>query len=472
LSSFEEIDSQLHYQQALSVVEHLLDKADLTARERSGLEAELKGLAVLRQKLDQGVIQIAVCGLVGRGKSSLLNALVGQAIFATGPLHGVTRQAQGVQWQVAQEALSADASLYRATIQRQESPESPDLTASQRVELLDTPGLDEVAGEIRQKMAEQVAQRADLILFVVTGDLTQIEFDALSQLRQANKAILLVLNKVDQYPPGDRAAIMDKLAQQVGSLQILPVDIVQAAASPLLTKINQQEGQRRLERYRGQAQVDALKLKMLDVLERDGKALLALNSLLYADSVQIQLVERKLEIRQHSAEEIIWRATLIKAFAVALNPIMLTDLLGGAAVDIVMILALSRLYGIAMTQQGALQLLKTIALAMGGLSATELLTTFGLSSLKSLLGLSTVATGGLTLSPYAAVALTQATVAGVSTYVLGTVTQHYLAQGASWGKGGARVAIATLLVDLDEDSIVSRLKQTLKERLNLPGEKP
>ena len=79
------------------------------------------------------------------------------------------------------------------------------------MELIDTPGLDEVDGETRATLAEQVAKQADLILFVITGDMTKLEHQALSQLREAGKPIILVFNKVDQYPETDRMAIYHKI---------------------------------------------------------------------------------------------------------------------------------------------------------------------------------------------------------------------------------------------------------------------
>ena len=40
----------------------------------------------------------------------------------------------------------------------------------------------------------------------------------------------------------------------------------------------------------GNAQVEELKLKILEILHREGKALVALNTMLYADTVNEQLV--------------------------------------------------------------------------------------------------------------------------------------------------------------------------------------
>ncbi|MEO0539649.1 MAG: GTP-binding protein [Cyanobacteria bacterium P01_A01_bin.105] len=442
--------SELDYQQAIETVDRLVQRLDLSPRERAGLEADVASLKGLRQKLVDTVIHVAVFGLVGRGKSSLLNALVGQTVFQTGPLHGVTQQVASVPWQT-------QAGVQQVTLTG---------AGQSRVELVDTPGIDEVDGEQRQDLAQRVAQQADLILFVVAGDLTQLEYEALQQLHQAQKPILLVLNKADQFLGSDRQQILDKLRQQVQSLHIPPEQVLTAAAAPLLAKMVDVNGKRQVQRQRGQAQVNDLKLTMLTILQREGKALVALNSLLYADHLNQQLVERKLQIRQQSATDAIWKAALTKAIAIAVNPVLVADALGGAAVDLALIVTLSRLYGLDMSQQAALKLLRTIALATGSLSLTDLLITFGLGSLKSLLGASALATGGLTLSPYFAVAVTQAAVAGVATYVIGTVTQQYLANDASWGSGGPKAAIADLLTTIDEESVMARIKTELSEQLS------
>ena len=145
-------------------------------------------------KLEQSVVQIAAFGMVGRGKSSLLNALVGQDIFPTGALHGVTRTIDRANWKLTPEQI-ADTSdnLQRLTITGKGG----------EIQLLDTPGIDEVNGEAREALACDLAQRVDLILFIVSGDITQVEYRALSKLREAGKPILLVFNKIDQYPEAD-----------------------------------------------------------------------------------------------------------------------------------------------------------------------------------------------------------------------------------------------------------------------------
>ena len=449
------IQEELNYNQARNSLGKLVERLDLTSIEKIGLEAEIDRLVALLEKLDRSLIQIAAFGLVGRGKSSILNALVGQEIFTTGPLHGVTRTIKGVNWQLSSDDTFPN--LARLTLNGQ---------GNAQVQLLDTPGIDEVDGQTREILACQVAQQVDLILFIISGDMTKVEFSALAKLREAGKPMILVFNKIDQYPEVDRLAIYEKIASERVKELLSPDEIVMVAASPLLTEtVKEQDGRLKTQRFRGKPQIEALKLKILEILEREGKSLVALNSMLYADEVNEQIVARKMAIRDRGANQLIQKAVMIKASAIALNPVTVLDLFTGAVIDLAMILALSRLYGIDLTRQGAIALLQKIALNMGGISASEFLAVLGLSSLKGLLGLSIPATGGISLLPYTSIALTQAGVAGVSCYAIGQVTKTYLANGATWGPDGPKAVVASILDSLDETSILNRIKRELGSKL-------
>ncbi|NWF62100.1 MAG: DUF697 domain-containing protein [Fischerella sp.] len=455
--SFEDIQAELNYKQAQTALRNLVANLDLTVEEKAGLETKIADLEAMLSKLESMVVHIAAFGMVGRGKSSLLNALVGQAVFETGPLHGVTRTAQRVNWSITEEAVGETDHALRVTL--------PGIGQSQ-VELIDTPGLDEVDGETRAALAEQVAKQADLILFVISGDMTKVEHEALSQLREAGKPILLVFNKVDQYPQADRMAIYHKIRDERVRELLSPDEIVMAAASPLVrTLVQRPDGTRGVQMRQGNAQVEELKLKILEILHREGKALVALNTMLYADNVNEHLVQRKLMIRENAANQLIWKVVMTKAAAIALNPLTVVDILSGAVIDVVLILGLSKVYGIPMTEPGAVKLLQRIALSMGGISASELLANLGLSSLKTLLGISAPATGGASLAPYLSVALTQAGVAGVSSYGIGQVTKAYLANGATWGPEGPKAVVNKILATLDETSILNRIKDELRAKL-------
>ncbi|MEB3338301.1 MAG: GTP-binding protein [Leptolyngbyaceae bacterium] len=457
--TFEDIQAELTYKQAQAALRDLVANLDLSPQEQAGLEPEIRGLETMLDKLEHSVVHIAVFGMVGRGKSSLLNALLGQEVFEVGPTHGVTRAMQSANWSLHRQSVEgSDRELVRVVLHG---------TGDSRIELIDTPGIDEVDGEKRELLARQVAKQADLILFIVAGDMTKVEYKALSELREASKPILLVLNKIDQYPDADRIAIYQKIKDERVRELLSPEEIVMAAASPLVAKaVRRPDGKMSAQLSRGEPQVADLKLKILEVLDREGKSLVALNTMLYADDVNDQLVQRKMSIREQGANQIIWNGVMAKSAAIALNPITMIDLLSGAVIDVAMILTLSKLYGIPMNQEGAIRLLQRIALSMGGITASELLANLGLSSLKSLLGLSAPATGGLSLGPYLSVAVTQAGVAGVSSYGIGQVTKAYLANGASWGPDGPKAIVTRILESLDEASILNRIKNELKAKLD------
>ncbi|NJL47748.1 MAG: DUF697 domain-containing protein [Leptolyngbyaceae cyanobacterium SM2_5_2] len=458
VGDFQDAPDDLNYRRAQAALKDLVQRLNLTQRERVGLESALQSLNGLLDKLENTVVHIAVFGLVGRGKSSLLNALLGEAVFATGPTHGVTQVVEGARWSVNPTGSAG---------------ESPDLltvslpsVGHSRIELIDTPGLDEVAGEERAALARRIAEQVDLILFVIAGDITRVEYEALKALREASKPILLVFNKVDQYPEADRQQIFATLRDHRLHDLISPEEIVMAAAAPLVVRaMPQPDGQIKHQTGRGQPQVNDLKLKILDILHREGKALVALNTLMYADAVSTEILERKRQICDGIADDTIWNAVMITAVAVALNPITMADLLSGAIIDVSLIVALSRLYGLPMTQAAAFKLLQQIAIGLGGITLSELVVTVGLSSLKGLLGASALATGGLSLAPYIPVAMTQAAVAGLSTYSLGQVAKTYLANGATWGPEGPKAVVRTILDSLDNASILSRIKEELRAKL-------
>jgi small GTP-binding protein len=454
---FANLQGEINYRQAQKSLRGLLKNLDLKEEEKEGLESDLENLTQMLDKLENSVIQIAAFGMVGRGKSSVLNALVGEEIFVTGPLHGVTRNIDQTKWELNKENIGTGTQKIQRLINS---------SAQAQIQLIDTPGIDEIDGETREALAHELAAQVDLILFVVAGDITRVEYSALSQLREVGKPMLLVFNKIDQYPEVDRLEIYETIRDRRVKELLSPDEIVMVAASPLLTEAKKDEqGKLKIVRYRGQPEIEDLQLKILEILHREGKSLVALNTMLFTGHINERLVQRKIDLREVAAEKIIQKAVMTKASAIALNPVTVLDLFTGAIIDVAMILSLSHLYNIPMTQQGALGLLKKIAFSMGGITASDILVTFGLSSLKGMLGLATPISGGLALAPYFSVAITQAGVAGVSTYAIGQVTKVYLANGASWGENGPLAVVENIIDSLDETSILNRIKWELKAKL-------
>ncbi len=433
-------------------LEQTIASLHLSPEEESALSDELKQLRDLSEKLDTNTVEIAAFGLVSRGKSSVLNALCGQEVFATGATHGTTQIRSAHPWQTA--TLSGTSGFEDA-----------------RLVLVDTPGIDEVGGEVREAMARELARHSDLILFVVSGDMVRVEFDALAELREANKPILLVFNQIDRYPDADRDVIYQMIKDQRVRDLIKPADVVMTAArpDPRRVKVRRPDGSTSLEWEYPDPVIEPLKARILEVLEREGKALVALNTLLYAGDLHQEIVDRKMRLRDERANDAIWKFAIAKGAAVALNPIMGADLAGGLAVDVTMIVALSRIYGVPLTRQTAVSLVKDMLKALGALGAVKVAGHFLAGGMKSLLAGATVLSGGLatplTVLGIGAIGLAQGTAGGVITYVLGHGAKVYLQQGCQWGPRGIRTVISEILQQAKRDSVLDRLKEDLRGKV-------
>jgi uncharacterized protein len=408
--------------------------------ELAGLvKPELEALSNTLNKLDSNIIRIAVFGLVSRGKSAVLNALLGQKILQTGPLNGVTQYPRSVRWTPGDKV---------------------------QIELIDTPGLDEIQGEARAQMARDVAQQADLILFVVSGDITRTEYQGLLELRQAQKPLILVFNKIDLYPDTDRETIYRNL-QQLGAANpqakpLKPDEIVMVAAepAPMEVRVEFSDGNVSYEWETPAPQVDELKQIILNILNREGRSLLALNALIQARDAEEAIAQKSIDLREKQAEELIWQYTKYKSLAVGLNPIAFLDVLGGSLADLALIRSLARLYGLPMTGYEASQILKTILFSSGGLLLGEL----GSSLLLGLGKSATAIASGenpLNITTFAGSAIAQAGIAGYGAYTVGKAAQAYLEKGCTWGQLGASTVIQEILSQVDQNTILYRLRQEL-----------
>lgn len=415
---------------------------------QAAIKPEVEVLKSTLDKLDQGVIRIAAFGLVSRGKSAVLNALIGQKVLQTGPLNGVTQWPRSVRW-------------------------TPNNSGKVQVELIDTPGLDEIQGQTRAQMARTVARQSDLILFVVAGDITRTEYQALLELEQAQKPLILVFNKIDLYPEQDIEAIYRKLQQLGGTAHqsklLTPNEIVRVAAEPIPRQLRVEwpDGHISYEWDTPKPQVDELKQKLLELLNREGRSLLALNAMVQAREASTAIARKAVELRDQEAEALIWKFARYKGIAVGANPIAILDLIGGAGADLALIRALGKLYDLPMTNYEAGKLWKTILFSSGGLLLGEL----GSGVLMGL-GKSTAAAvgaageGALGVTTYAGTAIAQATLAGYGAYRVGRVAQTYLEQGCTWGPLGANTVIQDILNQVEPNTILFRLRQELTGSFN------
>lgn len=425
---------QGHLARASESLRALVSDRSIPASVRDALKADYAEIEALLVKLEQQQLHVAAFGRVSVGKSALLNALAGHALFQTGVLHGTTTVAHRHAW----DSVSAEDAVIGPML------------------LIDTPGIDELDGEQRERVAREVAERADLVLFVVDGDLTAVEHQALRQMAAPGRPVLLVLNKADRYTPSERSALLDRLREHVAG-RLRPEDVLAVMAQPVperLLAADAAGNEKIVERARD-ADVDELRARILALMRSEGPTFAALNAAFVAGHLSDAISQRLIELRREAAERIIHAYCLAKGVAVALNPVPAADLLAAAVLDIALVMHLGRVYGMDPTKVEATELLKVIlaqvAALMGAVWGVHLIA----SALKlGTAGLSTVATAGI-----------QGALAWYATLVVGRSAERWYAQGKSWGARGPKQVIREIVDSLDRDSVLREARDEILGRL-------
>ena len=374
----------------------------LSPRETTVLGPELVALDRQLERLRRRRPRVVVFGRVGVGKSSLLNALLGEEHFATDVAHGCTRRQEQRAWR-----------------QR--------LIGLEGVDLVDTPGIDEIGAAARARLARRIALGADVVLLVLDADLGRGELEALEVLLASGKPVLLVLNRSDCWPaaelPALRASIRQRLPAEARHLD--PIAVAAAPRDPQLRP----DGTVRSTAVA--PRIAPLQQAMASLLEQEGPLLLALNALRAADQFSQALHRCRLAHGRRRAQDLIGRFAALKATGVAMNPLLLLDLAGGLACDSALVVQLCQLYGLPISRPGARQLAARLsghnALLGGAQIGLQLL----LGGVRQALLAAAPLSGGLSLVPAAPVALAQAALAVHTTRRTGQLAAAELLQAAS-----------------------------------------
>ena len=426
------------YDEALRSLDHTIEKLRRCSdEEKEQLKQQLRDLRSMTEKLTRGRVEIVVFGEISTGKSALINALIGDQVAAVDVQGGWTREV----WHVAWEGCG-----YRV----------PGLDQSEVV-LVDTPGLNEVGGAERGEMAREAAERADLILFVTDSDLNETEYSALVELAGVHKPILVVLNKIDLYTPEQLERLIEVIRGQRLADLIPAENVVLAAANPREIEVvfESADGKTSNQWRRPDPTITDLKVRILEVLDNDGLALLALNAAMFAADRSDQVASVRIRLRNRRAQQTIGSYAIIKSLAVALNPLPLVDVLGGSVVDATMVATLAKIYGLEMSWMHARKLVKSIIKAAGWVVAGELLT----HALSSLFKAATVGYGTVLT------AVPQGAAAGYGSYIVGQAARFYFEHGASWGGQSAKVVVSRILDETDKDSVLESLRAEIKRKL-------
>ena len=302
---------------------------NLTNYERTKFEDILNQLDFQIKKLEKKELQISVYGRVGVGKSSLLNALIEKQIFPTDIINGNTKTTKSYKWDKRFKSLN-------------------------KVELIDSPGIDEINNSNKEEINFNYVLDTDLILFVIDSDITRIELNSIEELLRHNKPILIVLNRCDQWNKRETKLILSSIHRKIIILQT-KIKIALVSSSPREAKIKP-DGTVRSEQK--MPKVDILKNELKDIIDQNGELLLCINSLRIADQFYKLLKESRLLKKKEEAQSLIGKYATLKASGVAINPFLMIDLITGLAFDSALVIQLSKLYGLEVGGPSARQLVK------------------------------------------------------------------------------------------------------------------
>lgn len=423
---------------ALDAVRRAIEQAEgCNEQERAALVDDLRSLRDMALKLRSGRVEIVVFGEISTGKSALINALTGEAVAQVNVRGGWTKDVWHLKWEGAGYCL-------------------PGFEHSQVV-LVDTPGLNEVGGAERADMARQAAERADLILFVTDSDLNETEHNALVELAAFHKPILLVVNKCDLYTPAQLEELLDALKNHRAAGLVDPENVVCTAADPREVQyvVEAADGSSRSEWRKPKPKIDELRARILEVLEADGSALIALSASMYAADRSDRIAALRVKMRNQKATQVISTFAVAKALAVSINPIGYADVAGGVAIDAAMIATLANVYGMQISMSRARELAISLLKAAGWVMLGEVATSYGASLLKA------VSLG----AAMPLVAVPQAAAAGYGSYIVGQAARVYFEQGASWGGKGPKSVVLRVLENTDKASVLRGLKAEIRKKL-------
>ncbi len=420
-----------HLTLARESLRDLINDSRLPPGVRESLAYDYEAVQGMLDKVEHGHLHLAVFGRVSTGKSSLLNALIVKEVFAVSPLHGETRHSSMQHWR----ELEAGG-----------------------VFLIDTPGLDEAGGEDREQLAREVAGRSDLVIFVLDSDITETELESLKTLLAQGRPVIVVLNKSDLFTSDEQESLLLSVRQRTEDV-VDPDYVLAVAAQPrpqAVVEVNADGVETTTERERA-PNVDALRLKLWEILDAEGKTLAALNASLFASDLSDQVGRRIIAARREIGDKLTRTYCVAKGIAVAFNPIPVADLFAAAFIDVGMVVHLSRVYDLPLSQKEAGSLVKVIVAESAALMGTVWALHFVSSALKvATAGLSTLVTAGA-----------QGAIAYYSTYLVGRVAAEYLADGKSWGEGGPKHVVKQILDSLDRDTVLRDAKREIQARLGL-----
>ena len=224
----------------------------------------------------------------------------------------------------------------------------------------------------------------DLVLFVTAGDITDSEFQTLSQLASAGQRVLLVWNKQDQYLPAQQSQVLHSLQQKMQGI-LGTEDIIAIASAPNSIKVRQHQAdgtfQERIENQ--SSQIQPLTARLSQILTEESQQLIWASTVRSAAAVKVEAKTVLNQVRRDRSMPVIEQSQYIAAAAVFANPVPALDLLATTAISTQLVIDLGAIYRQKFSLDQAKTVAATLASQMLKLGLVELSTQTITGLLKS-----------------------------------------------------------------------------------------
>lgn len=333
----------------------LLHHADGLRRAAEQLGLPRLGAQIAQEttrRLTESRLRVLVLGEIKQGKSTLINALLGEALLPTGVTPTTGAVVQLVRGDTLERRLEGPSGAQVlaperfAELARGKSPiegslvvTTPSELLPPELELIDTPGINDIL-RLRTLISRGELPRGDALLLVL--DATQVlkrtelaflrdALIAVGGLGDSGATLLLALNRVDLIPEAERPAVLSHIQAQLasmipGPLEIFQTDARSAAKDPARDTLGVHEVLRlreRLKQLAGQTRTlsppraRTYLLRSADLLAHHAATLARALRLEHAavrselEAVQKAFVEQRLDVEQQRATITAQRAEIV-----------------------------------------------------------------------------------------------------------------------------------------------------------------
>ncbi len=199
-------------EQEIRVREQELLQRLATALERFGSDVAAEDLRRFQEAREQlsGLFLLVIAGEFNSGKSSFINALLGERVLP----EGVTPTTDRIN--ILRHGPEVSEHLLEAYLLERTHPAE----VLREINIVDTPGTNAIIRR-HEELTRDFVPRSDLVLFVTSADrpFTESERAFLEQIREWGKKIVFVVNKVDILTrPDERSEVLRYVEENAAGL--------------------------------------------------------------------------------------------------------------------------------------------------------------------------------------------------------------------------------------------------------------